>query len=163
MRLQATATIRNTTDLLRLEKEVLIMFDFLFEIIGYSIAAFFIMAVCTISILFVVIHCLGRGAMFRKAGEAPWAAWIPFYSDYVMCRITMSHGYYFLFGYIPVFGWLANIVYAVETSLSFGQGYVFAVLYFFFPWICDMILGFGKSDYLGAKDPEKQLEAIFKK
>ena len=136
--------------------------EFLMELLAYSIIATIFTAVTAVILIFAVAHCLGRAAMFKKAGEEPWAAWVPFYSDYVMCRITMTHGYYFLFGYIPVIGWLANAAYAVETSLAFGQGYVFSVLYFFFPWICDMILGFGNAEYLGPRDPEDQLKSLFK-
>lgn len=139
------------------------MSDLFLGLIGYSVLAFISMIIFAVVLLFIVLHCLGRAAMFRKAGETPWAAWVPFYSDYIMCKVTMKHGYYFLFGYIPFVGWIANIVYAVETALSFGQGYVFAALYFFFPWICDMILGFGQAEYMGTRDPEEQLERMFKK
>lgn len=135
--------------------------DFLFSLISLGFAFTVFLTVLAVFIAFIVLRCIGRMRMFAKAGEVGWAAWIPFYSDYVMCRATMGKGYYFLFGYIPVIGWVANIVYSVEISLSYGQGYVFAVLYYFFAPVCDMILGFGGSVYMGAQDVEAQARRLF--
>ena len=52
--------------------------EFLMELLAYSIIATIFTAVTAVILIFAVVHCLGRAAMFKKAGEEPWAAWVPY-------------------------------------------------------------------------------------
>lgn len=130
------------------------MFHFLASLIMFSM-------VMSLMALFVVLWGIGRMRLFQKAGIAGWKAWIPFYRDYVLCEITMGKGWYFIIGLIPPFWPVMKVVYAVEVSRSYGQELLFAVLYYFLPWICELVLGFGKAEYLGSQDLEGQLRSLF--
>ncbi len=104
--------------------------------------------------------CIGRMKMFEKAGYDGWKAWIPVYRDYCLCEITMGKGWYCFFGLIPFLVPVMKVLYSIEVSLSYGAGPVFAILYFFLPFIAELVLGFGDSTYLGAQDPEGQVRSI---
>lgn len=113
-------------------------------------------------LMLVVIACLiGRMRMFQKAGIAGWKAFIPFYRDYVLCEMTMGKGWYFLFGFVPVLAPVMRVLYSVEVTLSFERELLFAVLYFFFPWACELYLGLSSASYMGAQDLDEQLHTLF--
>lgn len=124
-------------------------------------ALFFSMVMFSLIILFVIACCIGRMRIFQKAGVAGWKAFIPFYRDYELCRITMGKGWYFLLGFIPVLYPVMKVVYAIEICLCFGQEMLFGVVYFFFPWICELIIGFGRAEYLGSQNLDQQLRNLF--
>ncbi|MDO4265112.1 MAG: DUF5684 domain-containing protein [Eubacteriales bacterium] len=128
---------------------------------GVLVSMFFSMMVFSFFILVVIACCLGRMRIFQKAGVEAWKAFIPFYRDYELCRITMGKGWYFLLGLIPVLYPVMKVLYAIEICLCFGQEMLFGVAYFFFPWLCELIVGFGKAEYLGSQDLDRQLRNLF--
>ena len=112
-------------------------------------------------ILIYAVFCLGRMRMFQKAGVAGWKAWIPLYRDYVLCQITMGKGWYFVLGLIPLFYPVMQVLYALEICLSYKMDALFGVLYFFLPWLAELIVGFGKSEYQGSQDLDQQIRNLF--
>lgn len=126
------------------------------------------LAVILICIALKVLQCAGRMRMFQKAGEEGWKAWVPLYSDFTLCRLTMGNGWYFAAGLIScagmggwLFGRLVQGVYAVEVALSYKREIWVGVLYFFCPWICEMVLGFGNSPYLGGNSFDAQVKDLW--
>ena len=135
---------------------------FAFDVIASSFATIFMfMTFFSLIALVLLACCFGRMRMFQKAGVAGWKAWIPFYRDYVLCELTMGKGWYFLFGLVPILMPVMRVVYAIEVTLSYGKEILFGVLYFFFPWICELVLGCGSARYLGSMDLEAQVKNIF--
>ena len=122
---------------------------------------FFSMMLFSFAILFLIACCIGRMRMFQKAGVEGWKAFIPFYRDYVLCQITMGKGWYFLLGFIPILYPVMKVLYAIEICLCFGQEMLFGVVYFFFPWLCELIIGFGRAEYLGSENLDMQIRNIF--
>lgn len=116
--------------------------------------------VFSFAVLVYALSCLGRMRMFQKAGVPGWKAWIPLYSDYVLCAITMGRGWYFVFGLIPLLMPIMRAVYALEVTLSYGQGVLFGVLYFFLPQVAELVAGFGGARYCGSQDLERQLRSL---
>ncbi len=123
-----------------------------------------------IGIALKILQCAGRMRMFEKAGEEGWKAWIPLYSDFTLCRLTMGNGWYFAAGLIScagiagwVFGRFMQAVYAVEVALSYKKEIWAGVLYFFCPWICEMVLGFGDSVYLGGNSFDDQVKDLWQR
>ena len=112
-------------------------------------------------ILIYAVFCLGRMRMFQKAGVAGWKAWIPLYRDYVLCQITMGKGWYFVLGLIPPLYPVMQVLYALEICLSYKMEILFGVLYFFLPWLAELIVGFGKYEYQGSQDLDQQIRNIF--
>ena len=123
-------------------------------------AIFIVMMWLSLIALVLFVCCFGRMRMFQKAGVAAWKAWVPFYRDYVLCEITMGKGWYFVFGLVPFLVPVMNIVYAVEVTQSFGRKLSYGILYFFFPWLCELIIGCGSAQYLGSMDLEAQVKSI---
>ena len=126
-------------------------------IVTFSLLGFVILIIVGI----YALTCIGRMRMFQKAGENGWKAWVPFYRDYVLCRITMGAGWYFIFGWIPVLSFFMNAIYALEVTLSYGQSVLYGVLYFFLPTIAELVAGFGGAQYIGSQDLERQVRDMF--
>lgn len=133
----------------------------MYEVFELLISLIWLGIVFSFGILLYALACIGRMRMFQKAGVQGWKAWIPFYSDYVLCAITMGRGWYFVFGWIPLLAPIMRAVYAVEVSLSYRQGVLFGVLYFFLPTVAELVAGFGSAPYVGTQDLEAQIRNLF--
>lgn len=131
------------------------------DILGFFISFILTGIVFSFIVLRYIVACIGRMRMFQKAGTEGWKAWIPFYRDYVLCEITMGRGWYFLLSFVPFLYPVMRVLYAVEICLSYGQEMIFGVAYFFVPTICELILGFGKAQYLGSQDLDGQIRHLF--
>lgn len=130
----------------------------IYNIIGNMIAAYgFIM------LLLIAVTIIANWKINEKAGEPGWSALIPFYSNYIRCKITWGNGWLFLIPIVcglvtsvPVLGFIAIIVaicFTVMTlyklSCSFGHDIGYTLGLMFFNTIFVLILGFGKDEYLG--------------
>jgi hypothetical protein len=97
----------------------------------------------------VVLIIAGFWKMFEKAAQPGWAAIIPIYNTYIMCKIGGKPGWWVLLMLIPI----VNIVYAVwlanMISKSFGKDEGFTVGLVLLGFIFYPILGFGTATYLG--------------
>jgi len=96
-----------------------------------------------------LIQIISLWRVFEKAGRPGWAAIIPIYNIYVMCKIGGKRGWWVLLMCIPFLGiifsvWILNMI-----SKSFGKDEGFTVGLLFLSFIFWPILGFGKSKYLG--------------
>ncbi len=102
---------------------------------------------------------IGLYALFQKAGEKGWKAFIPVYSDYVWLQIIGKPTWWVVLTLIPVVRTLIKISMNIELVKSFGK-YTFgqhalAVIlpFYYFPKI-----GFEEeSRYLGSPDTHKDL------
>jgi hypothetical protein len=113
-----------------------------FELPSFFFSTGFIVAVLVLA----VIQIAGMWRVFEKAGQPGWAALIPIYNIYVLCKIGGKPGWWVLLCiFVPFFIiWVYNMI-----SKSFGhdEGFTFGLLILgviFWP-----ILGFGGSTYLG--------------
>lgn len=131
--------------------------EFFFDVIGFFLWLSMMGVILLLAVGYYALTCLGRMQLFKKAGVEGYKAWIPFYRDYELCRITMGRGWYFVFGLIPFISLLMRGVYALEVMLSYGQNLLFGVLYLFFPTVAELVAGFGGARYRGAQDLEKQI------
>ena len=91
-----------------------------------------------------MITLIATWMMFKKAGEAGWAAIIPFYNAYILFKIATGKGIKFLWLLVPIAG---EIILAKELAKAFGKGTGFAVGLFLLLPIFVWILGFGKAEY----------------
>lgn len=104
-----------------------------------------------------MIFCLAIGILvliawwkiFVKAGKPGWAAIVPFYNMYCMYDITFGNGWLFLLTFVPC----VNVVFAImmlfKLAKAYGQGVGFGFGLLFLNPIFMLILGFGKSEYIG--------------
>jgi hypothetical protein len=87
---------------------------------------------------------------FTKANQPGWAAIIPFYNIYIMCKVAGRPGYWWaLISFIPFVNIVLLIILYIDIAKSFGHGGGFAVGMIFLPMIFFPILGFGSSKYQG--------------
>ena len=131
------------------------------------------------SILWFFISALGFRKMFIKAGESGWKAFIPVYRRFIHFKFAWNTKVFwhyivilFLFNFMPNEGIvmsLLNLVVAISfvvleiklnirMAKSFGKGAGYGVLLFFFPFIVSLILGYGKSAYLGNPTVAEKLD-----
>ena len=119
----------------------------------------FILIICVISVI-------ATWKIFVKAGKPGWAAIIPFYNSVVLCQIAGVNPWWvlivcgssILLSAVPVLGLVSAvasiyfmILLNVSIARSFGKEDGFAVGLILLAPIFYMVLGCGKSEYVGAK------------
>ena len=61
-----------------------------------------------------ILLLIAQWKVYKKAGERGWASLIPFYSQYVLVKITWGNGWLFLLFFIP----LGNLIFAIATNIK---------------------------------------------
>lgn len=110
-------------------------------------AIIFTVASLCVSIVGLVCCIAGTWKMLEKAGEPGWAAFVPFMSQYKICKISLGIGWLFLLLFIPGVNFIMCIILCVKLSEAFGKGLLFAIGMMILPVIFFMILGFGSATY----------------
>ena len=96
-----------------------------------------------------VFMIAGVWRVFEKAGEPGWAALIPFYNAYVLCKIAGRPGARWLLLLIPWVGIVIMVVFMMDLAERFGRSRRFGVGLAFLGPIFFPILGFGPAQYGG--------------
>ena len=118
-----------------------------------------------------LLRSIGLSTMYRKAGVAPWKAFIPFYNTYNNYKLSWNGKLFFLYAALNIAsvalgffteGALAlvsmaasiGIIYmAVKQNIKmaklFGKGAGTGIALIFFPGITSLILGLGKAEFQG--------------
>lgn len=112
-----------------------------------------------IAIAIVVLQIVANWKIFTKAGEKGWKAIIPFYNTAILYKISgMSPWLALLYIglFIPVINVFVCIAFAVlnlyqpiNLAKGFKKSTGFTVGMIMLPFIFDLILAFGKSEYIG--------------
>ncbi|MCP9753110.1 DUF5684 domain-containing protein [Ferruginibacter sp. HRS2-29] len=84
---------------------------------------------------------------FEKAGEPGWAAIVPIYNFYVMCKISGTKNWWLIF--IPFANIYIAIVSYIALAKSFGKDTGFGIGLFLLGFIFFPMLGFGDAKYIG--------------
>jgi len=96
---------------------------------------------------------LALSALFRKAGERGWKAWVPFLNIFVLLELGGLSGWNVLLLLIPVVGEMAVFIILIvayyRISRSFGYGGGMTVLAALLPLIWFSVLGWGSARWLG--------------
>jgi hypothetical protein len=100
-------------------------------------------------IAIVVLIVAGWWKIFEKAGEAGWKAIIPIYDILILLKIVGREWWWIILMLIPIVGFVAWIIIALDLAKSFGRGTGFAIGLIFLPFIFAVILGFGSDAYRG--------------
>ena len=118
-----------------------------------------IIAFGVIMLAVCVMMVISLWKVYTKAGEKGWASLIPFYTDYVMYRITWGEGLNFLYQFVslPIVPTVVRIITNIKLARSFGKGDGFAVGLILVPVVFYPILAFGKSEYIA---PVKSLSEV---
>lgn len=123
--------------------------------IGAALGAFFGFIMIA-SIVIGVLQIIAMWKVYTKAGEKGWKSIIPIYNIVILFKISgLSPWLIFVYfaGLIPFVGWIAimalSIYQAHSLAKSFGKDIGYTIGLVLLPTIFYMILGFGKSEYVG--------------
>lgn len=105
--------------------------------------------VVIVYLAFIVFLIASVWKVYEKAGEPGWAAIVPFYSFYILCKFTGTKNWWLMF--IPLANIYIIIVALINLSKSFGKDSSFAIGLILLGFIFYPILGFGSAQYLGPK------------
>lgn len=131
----------------------------------------------TFQLVIFILQLITAWKVFEKYGEPGWKGLVPFYSDYVECgkiwnptagvfliAVTLvdaffnavtPKGLFKLIAYlVTVALFITKVLVSVNKSKAFGKDFGMAVLLFIFPFIGNLILGFGSDRYLGNRSHE---------
>lgn len=101
-------------------------------------------------LIFIVLVIASLWKVFSKAGQPGWAAIIPIYNVYIMCKVAGRPGWWLLLMLIPLVNVIIAIILNVDIAKRFGKGVGFAIGLIFLPFIFWPILAFGRAQYQGA-------------
>jgi ABC-type sulfate transport system permease subunit len=104
-------------------------------------------------LVIAVVVIVGMWKIFVKAGEPGWAAIIPIYNLYIICKITAKPIWWLLLLVLcPPVGFVIGILLTVELAKCFGKGVGFAVGMILLPYIFYPVLGFSDAAYTAPRD-----------
>lgn len=112
-----------------------------------------------IILAFYVLIIVAQWKIFTKAGQEGWKALIPIYNVVVLYKIKGLSPWLlllYLLSVVPVVGWIISIalsiVSTVKLAKAFNQSTAFIFGLLFLSPIFQMILGFGKAEYVGPEN-----------
>lgn len=112
-----------------------------------------------IILTFYVLIIVAQWKIFTKAGQEGWKALIPIYNVVVLYKIIGLSPWLlllYLLSVVPVVGWIISIalsiVSTVKLAKAFNQSTAFIFGLLFLSPIFQMILGFGKAEYVGPEN-----------
>ena len=106
-----------------------------------------VLALC---IAIVVAVLAGMWKVFSKAGVPGWHSLIPILSTYDICKIALRDSVG-LMTVLCVFLPLVMIYPCIKMAKAFGKGTGFGIFLILLGPIARMVLGFGKSKYVGKR------------
>ena len=136
---------------------------------GLLVVAGIFAAIFAIGVIRYLLTAIGYSKMYRKAGVAPWKAFIPVYNTYNNYKISWNGKMFFLSAALYILmtafsnsamlalqlaaaaAGIALIVVVVKQNVKmaklFGKGTGTGIALMFFPGITSLILGLGKAEY----------------
>ena len=140
---------------------------------------------CVIGIIYYILLVIAWWKLFTKAGEKGWKAIIPFYNFYTQCKLTWAPKFFWIIiGLAVLSGILGavmqnmtgtgavivnlvslaasiaiivlSIISEYKLAKAYGHGGGYTVGLVFLNFIFMLILGFGKSKYVGDWKPAKK-------
>ena len=114
--------------------------------------------VLIIALVIAIIQIIAMWKLYTKAGEKGWKSIIPIYNLVILFKISGISPLFilvYLTAWIPFIGWIAclgvTINQANSLAKSFGKDAGYTVGLVLLSTIFYLILGFGKSEYIGPK------------
>jgi len=98
---------------------------------------------------FAILMIAACWKIFTKAGQPGWAAIIPIYNWYILCKIVGRPGWWVILLFIPFVNFIIGIILCIDLAKSFGKGVGFGIGLILLGIIFFPILGFGSAQYQG--------------
>ena len=106
-----------------------------------------------IGLLIGIILIIAMWKVFTKAGQPGWAAIIPIYNIYILCKVAGRPGWWVILMLIPFVNFIIAIILCIDIAKNFGKGAGFGIGLAFLGFIFFPILGFGSATYQGNAAP----------
>ena len=125
-------------------------------------------AIC--ALIRYLLTAIGYSKMYRKAGEAPWKAFIPVFNTYNNYKIAWNGKFFFLYAALYILFYaivngtgiaiqlaaaaagiallVVDVKRNVKMAKAFGKGFGTGIALIFFPGITALILGLGKAEFM---------------
>ena len=100
-----------------------------------------------------LILIIAMWKVFTKAGQPGWAAIIPIFNLYIMCKIAGRPGWWLILLLIPFVNFIIAIILCIDIAKNFGKGAGFGIGLAFLGFIFFPVLGFGSATYQGNAAP----------
>lgn len=125
-------------------------------------------------ILIYLIPVIAGWKLFKKAGIAGWKSLIPIYNLYLIYKLAGISGLWIIPLFVvacfdglirsgvilPLWAFIVMIVFSILAIIgrimfyiklpkAFGKGVGYIIGMFFIPEIIEIVLGFGKAEYVG--------------
>jgi len=98
---------------------------------------------------FAILMIAACWKIFSKAGQPGWAAIIPIYNWYILCKVVGRPGWWVILMFIPFVNFIIGIILCIDLAKSFGKGVGFGIGLILLGLIFFPILGFGSAQYQG--------------
>ena len=98
---------------------------------------------------FAILMVAACWKIFSKADQPGWAAIIPIYNWYILCKIVGRPGWWVILLFIPFVNFIIGIILCIDLAKSFGKGVGFGIGLILLGIIFFPILGFGSAQYQG--------------
>jgi hypothetical protein len=108
---------------------------------------------CLIGLVVGLLLIVSMWKVFSKAGQPGWAAIIPIYNIYVLCKVAGRPGWWLLLMLIPLVNFIIAIIICIDIAKNFGKGTGFGLGLAFLGIIFWPILAFGSAQYQGGAGP----------
>lgn len=99
------------------------------------------------ALLVAVVVIASLWKVFTKAGQPGWAAIVPIYNFYVLCKVAGKPGWWLLLMFIPFVNFIILILVSLGLAQNFGKSAAFGVGLAFLNVIFLPILAFGDARY----------------
>lgn len=106
-----------------------------------------------ISLILCLVVLVAFWKLFTKAGQPGWAAIIPIFNLYILCKIAGRPGWWVILMFIPLVNFIIWIVIAIDVAKKFGKGAGFGVGIALLSFIFVPILAFGDARYESTAAP----------
>ena len=96
-----------------------------------------------------IFFAIGWYAIFKKAGQPGWAAFVPIYNLLIILKIIGREWWWIFLLLIPSVSFIIWIVMMYDMSKSFGHGIGITIGLILLPFIFSLGGGFGRFEYRG--------------
>jgi len=100
-------------------------------------------------LVFGILMIASLWAIFNKAGEAGVKSIVPIYNMYILMKVSGKPGWWVILLFIPLVGFVINLLAMLTLSEKFGRSVLFAVGLCLLPIFFFPMLAFGGSRYQG--------------
>jgi hypothetical protein len=100
-------------------------------------------------LIVAVVVIIGMWKVFTKAGQPGWAAIIPIFNFYILCKVAGRPGWWLLLMLIPFVNFIIWIILSLDLAKKFGKGAGFGIGIALLSFIFLPVLGFGDAQYQG--------------